>query len=162
MGLHGLSLKELVLLGRRAERECARCFRALASHIAPTNQSIVRVVLDHAAEEEAHDAALEGFDKRLKWPSVWHLDEGMIDRLLRENLPCLCHDDAAGSLDEAAAVERTREIEDEAIRFYRALARHAPDEESRAFFVSLADWEISHRSVIPAGLPPEAPASSPG
>jgi rubrerythrin len=160
MGLHGLSLKELVLLGRRAERECARCFRALAGHIAPSNQSIVRAFLNHAAEEEEHDATLAGFDKRLEWPRVWHLDEGMIDRLLRDNLPCLCHDKETGSLDQTTALERAREIEDEATRFYRVLARYAPDEDSRAFFVSLAEWETKHSSVTPASLPPEAQTSA--
>lgn len=146
MGLQGLSLKELVLLGRRAERECARCFRALAAGIATSNPPIVRAFLSHAAEEEEHDATLAGFDKRLEWPRVWHLDEEMIQRLLRDNLPCLCHDEGAGELNQAAALDRAREIEEDAIRFYLVLARCAPDDESRAFFHSLAEWENAHRS----------------
>ncbi len=149
MGLDGLSLKELVLLGRRAERECARCFRALAERVAPRDPPLVRALHDHAAEEEEHEATLAGFDGRLDFPRVWHLDEAMIDRLLRRHLPCLCSAPGREPLDRASAMDRARELEEEAIGFYRALSRQAPDEASRTFFLSLADWEAAHRSLLP-------------
>jgi pyruvate-ferredoxin/flavodoxin oxidoreductase len=154
MAIADLSVKELLLLSRRAEGECARCFTRLAGRVRPPDERLQRLFQEHAAEERAHDDALAQWDLRAEMPLVWRLTENDIDRLLGEHLPALRKEEPEASVDRQAALETVRAVEEEAMCFYRTLSRQARDPESREFFLSMAHREASHLQTFFEDLDP--------
>ncbi len=145
MRLNELSLKERLLLARRAELRCAERLLDLSVRIDPPDSELARRLREMVAEEESHASELSRFDARVPWPLVWRLDERSIDRMLADGLPAL----VAEPGPDTAAADCVRNvvgaIEDESVRFYRGLAAVSADEDSRRLFTSLAEREEAHR-----------------
>lgn len=138
-----LSLKEHLLLCRRAEEACARRFRMLLERTGSSDRSLYAPIEELAQEEEAHATRIAEFDRTVAWPLVWHADEAELDRIIRRSFPTLARQ-LNEHIDREEILRIAGDIEAESSSFYRALAELAPDDESRAFFTAMAEQEESH------------------
>ena len=144
MKLNELTLKERLLLARRAESRCAECLTVMADRVRPVDPNLARGLWDMAADEEDHGALLARYDGTTPWPLVWRLNEPAIEDLLREYLPNLWCGDPEAPADPEAVRRRTESIEEESVRFYRALAEDVRDPAAYDLFMELALSEAAH------------------
>ena len=147
MKLDHLSLKEHLLLARRAELRCAERLLELSSRIDPPDADLSRRLRGMVLEEESHDAELSRFDAAVPWPLVWRLDERAIGVLLEGYLPTLCRNDGTESEGPDEVRRKVSAIEDESVWFYRTLEKGAQDEGAKALFRGLAEREAAHKPV---------------
>lgn len=145
MKLENLSLKECVLLARRAEMACARIFRQAGQRIdRALEPELFALTRRLAAEEEGHLAALDEFSPRVPWPPIWQLTETGIDRMIHSHFPALATRFDDGPVSREAVLEFAEHIEQQSFVFYTMLARVTPQPEAKALFSRLAHGERKH------------------
>jgi rubrerythrin len=147
MNVNELSLKERLLLCARVEGLCADRFRRLA-RLLPEREARLRSDLaDMAREEDRHGDEVRAYGEGTPFPSLWHLRESDIERLLHEHFPALMRR-LPGEVTRDTALGIVAAVEDESEGFYRRLAEVEADDDAQLFFVGLATAEASHRDAL--------------
>jgi rubrerythrin len=151
MKLPELSLKEHLELCRRAERLCAERFRALYRRLGPAEEALRLVLLDLAADEEAHARTADRWYAETDWPPVWHMNESGARALLERHFPSLFQG-PPHEADRGQIVTFVASVEAECAGFYRALENLATDPAVRRYFRNAAEEEDEHAHFL-AGVP---------
>lgn len=139
MNLEDLSLKELLWLCHRAEILCLRRLEQIHEGSDPADLPLHELLRELAAEQSNHARAVDEYERRMPRPEIWLLDPAQGERLLLWRLPSLSRGFGEGLLDRDLALFFAESLEEEAARLYRALSEHAPDWESRNFFINMAE-----------------------
>ncbi len=139
MNPEDLSLKELLSLCRRAEQICLLRLEKIHEASDVTDQPLHDLLDDLAAEQRNHARSVELYEARTPRPQTWLLDPAQADRLVLSRLPSVSRGFGEAPLDRDLALFFAESLEEEAARFYRSLSEHAPDGESRSFFINMAE-----------------------
>lgn len=133
-----LSARELAILSRRAEEECSRRFRQIAEAADPSDLALQTLLRDMAVEAELQTPLEEmgpsfGFGLRMTPTGI--------RELVQASIPTLTKGFGEGTFHRDNALFYAESLEEEASRFYRMLAEHAREAESRNLFTDLSDRE---------------------
>lgn len=134
-----LSLKELLSLCRRAEQVCLLRLERIREASDATDRPLHELFDDLAAEQRNHVSSIELYEVRTPRPETWFLDPAQAERFVLLRLPTVSRGFGEAPLDRDLALFFAESLEEEAARFYRALSEHAPDGESRSFFLNMAE-----------------------
>lgn len=138
-------LKQAILLEKRGK---AFYLNAMENSADPDVKRIFQIMAD---EEDDHVKFLsqqfKTYQEKGKFdPSVAAEHEGVTiaDQVLSENIK----DKISAASFEAAAIASAIDMENRAIAAYTERAENAPDENERAFYHWLADWERGHHKIL--------------
>lgn len=144
MEMEELSLKEVLLLCRRAEERCVSLVQDLMDRADPADPRLMRLLRRIREEEEEHVSSLVEYEERVVWPTIWHVDEREISRLLSRFFPSLSAAPGPGRMTPERALDFLHSVEKETGRFYRLLGKASADPEARVFFRRIAAREAGH------------------
>lgn len=139
MNVEDLSLRELLSLCRRAEEMRLRRLEQIRAGSDPVDGPLHDLLRELALEQRTHAQAVEEYEARMPEPEGGGLDRATAERLVLWRIPSIIRGFGEGLLDRDLALFFAESLEEEAARFYRALVEHAPDWESRGFFLNMAE-----------------------
>lgn len=139
MILEDLSLKQLLELAHRAEEMCLRRLGEIHAGSDPTDLPLQELLADLSSEVINHANAFWEYRARVESPDSGPLPPEDAERLILWRLPSIARGFGEGLLDRDLALFFAESLEEEASRFYKALSQHAPDGESRGFFMNMAE-----------------------
>lgn len=132
MKLETLSLKERISLCRHAAAAALQRLNLLCQWVDPKDGPLRRLFEGLARDEERHLDALSRFGDQVgEAPADGEKD---LDSIIAVFFPSLSNGPGEALIDRETGPYLAECLEEDAARFYRALAEQAPDEESRAFF----------------------------
>jgi len=139
MNPEDLSLAELLGLCRRTEELCLHRIEQIGKGSDPTDAALHDLLRELAAEQVNHARSVEEYEVRTPRAGTGSLDPALADRLILRRLPSMTRKFGEALLDRDLALFFAESLEEEASRFYHALSLHAPDWESRNFFINMAE-----------------------
>lgn len=139
MNVEDLSLKELLSLCRQAEGMCLRRYDQIRERSDPSDQPLHDLLWELASEQQNHARSVEEYEARAPQPETSPLEAAQAVRMVLRQLPSISRSFGEGLLERDLALFFAESLKEEAARFYRVLAEHAPDWESRDFFINMAE-----------------------
>lgn len=146
MKLDALSLKERISLCRRAAAAAVGRLNLLGQAVDPEDGPLRRLFEMLAHDEERRLAEVS----RLDVPTGEVPAHGLrdLDPIIAGFFPSLTREPGEGFVDRETGSYFAECLEEESVRFYRALAEQASDEESRAFFHQSEQDQESHLNFV--------------
>ena len=138
LDLDALSSQDLALVCRKAGEECESRLRKIAERSDPSDRALRDLLTGLAVEARSQVQSLEPAGDRR--PSGW-LSVESIREFIRSGMKSLSRSFGEGRLHRDAALFYAESLEEELARFYRMLAEHAREAETRNVCFELSERE---------------------
>lgn len=139
--LNEQSTHELSMLAREAGEECYARFSQIAQASDPNDRALQELLVKMAREAYSQAQAFDKFEFRVDPHAEGFLTFDGMRKLIRKALPSLSKSFGEGSLHRDIALFYAESLEEEASRFYRTLAGHAREWQTRELFSDLSERE---------------------
>lgn len=141
MELDKLSTHELSMLAREAGEECHARFSQIAQASDPGDHALQELLVKMAREAYLQAQSFDKFEFQVPSPEEGVLTFDEMRKAIRKALPSLSKGFGEGTLHRDIALFFAESLEEEAARFYRALAGHAREWQARERLFDLSERE---------------------
>ena len=139
--LDELSSGELTAITRQAGKECELRLRQIAHASDPFDAALQDLLGAMANEAQQQIQALPEAEARRPFGSSRRMTADGVREFIRTSIPSLTKGFGEGSLHRDIALFYAESLEEEASRFYRMLAEHSRETNSRGLFSDLSERE---------------------
>jgi len=141
LDLEKLSAQELAMISRQAGEECGRRFRQIAGASDASDTALQELLGDMEKEARLQVQAIPEAEGRLPFGAARRMASDGVREFIRASIPSLTKGFGEGTLHRDIALFYAESLEEEASRFYRRLAEHARESDTRTLFTDLSDRE---------------------
>lgn len=141
LDLEKLTPQDLTQITRQAGEECALRFRRIAGAADPADAALQELLGEMAREARLQLQLAPEEEARRPFGSGHRLTPDGVREFIRGSLPSLTKGFGEGMLHRDIALFYAESLEEEAARFFRLLAEHARETETRTLFKDLSDRE---------------------